>query len=447
MPEHNRSRSILLRAVFFLGYWLAFLLLFRSQPMYDPGALWHVKVGEWIFAHGTFPHHDPFSWSYADHPWIPQQWGAECIMAVLHHLGGYDTLLLALTTMMAALATWLTERFARTGLHPIPAIGFVTFGMVVAGFHFYLRPHLVTMVMMAVVMAWIVDYDRKRIDIRRWIWFIPLCILWTNLHGGVLGGIFTVAVALLGWLGLFLWFRVRGQSLADLPSGLGWLALIVLLSALSTLVNPFGFEMHRTWWSIVGSKVLPTMLDEHKPLNLDDTIGKAVVGFGIFYLFLLCGTFPKRPRVSWCIPIVWLILSIQSIRHGPLFCIVALVAMADFFPETVWYRLVKKYGDTFIGEPNATSVGWRGWIIPVLAVGLALGLQMARIPIHPIGAGWARFRSKDGACRVTPRDSRIRANQTRRLSDLQRCQFRRLPHLFRAQLAGLHGRPLRTLWR
>jgi hypothetical protein len=384
---------VILRAVVFLGNWLAFLVIFRSQPLYDPGALWHVRVGEWIFAHG-FPHHDPFSWSYADHSWIPQQWAGECAMALLHRFGGYDTLLLALTTMMAGLATWLTERFVRTGLHPILAIGFVSFGMVVAGFHFYLRPHMVTMVLMALVMAWIVDFERKRIGIRRWIWFIPLCAVWTNIHGGVLGGIFTVGLALTGWVTLYIWRRLLARDTDDLPTGMGWLALIVALSAASTLVNPFGLEMHRTWWSIVGSKVLPRMIDEHMPLNPAQTQGQAVLGFGIFYLLMLAGTLPNQLRVSWYIPVIWLALSIQSIRHGPLFCITALVALADLFPETIWYRLIKKYGDTFIREPNPAPPARASWVIPVLAVALALGLQMARVKVPIIGTGWARFDPK-----------------------------------------------------
>ena len=57
----------------FLGFWLAIMLFLRSQPFNDPGALWHVRVGDWIFEHGTFPHTDPFTWAYAGQHWIPQQ--------------------------------------------------------------------------------------------------------------------------------------------------------------------------------------------------------------------------------------------------------------------------------------------------------------------------------------------------------------------------------------
>jgi hypothetical protein len=377
----------------FCVYWLSFLVLLRSHPLHDPGVFWHVRVGEWIFSHGAFPHTDPFTWSYADQLWIPQQWGAECLMAALHRLGGYDALIAAMTALLAVLATWLTGRFLKTGLHPILAVGFVAFGMLVAGFHFFLRPHLVTMVLMAVVLAWLVDYERKQVTIRRWIWFVPLCIFWTNMHGGVLGGIFTVAIACVGWLLLRVWCKYR--HLEDpTPAGLGWLGLIVLLAGLSTLINPFGWEMHRTWWRIVGSSLLPKMIDEHMPLNPAHTEGKAVIGFGLFYLLMLAGTLPKRPQITWLLPVVWLVLSIQSIRHAPLFCLTALVALADLFPETIWYRLLKKNGDTFVGEPSKTGADWRGWLIPVALIALCFTLQMMRVGVPVIGSGWARFDTK-----------------------------------------------------
>ena len=48
--------------------------------------------------------------------------------------------------------------------------------------------------------------------------------------------------------------------------------------------------------------------------------------FGVFYLVMLAGTLPKLPRVSWLIPLVWLVLSFKGIRQGPLFAITAAVA-------------------------------------------------------------------------------------------------------------------------
>jgi hypothetical protein len=165
---------------------------------------------------------------------------------------------------------------------------------------------------------------------------------------------------------------------------------------LATFINPFGYEMHRTWWSIVGSDVMKQHISEHMPLNLESSDGLAVAAFGAFYLVMLAGIGPYGARVPWLIPLAWFALSWTSIRHGPLFVATALVALADFFPKTVWYRLLAKYGDTFAREPAEVmaSIGWKGWSIPIAALLVSFGLQAAKIQVPLIGYAWARFDPK-----------------------------------------------------
>ncbi|MCE9530012.1 MAG: hypothetical protein K8T89_02555 [Planctomycetes bacterium] len=347
--DHGKTWMVWL---LFVGFWLTFMIVFRSQPFNDPGSLWHVRVGSWIFDNGTFPRTDPFTWSYEGKFWIPQQWGAECAMALGHQFGGYDALLVLMGVLIAGMAAWIGRRFLETGLHPLPTAAIISLGMATAGFHFYLRPHLATIVLMAVVMDWLVDLDRRRVGVNHLILLIPLCVFWTNVHGGVLGGIVTFGIAIVGWA------IVRSRTWHEI--GILWLILLACL--LATLMNPFGFDMHRTWFRIVGSTAMKENVPEHFPLSLLRSDGQAVVGFGLFYVFMLAGTLPKRPRVTWLIPLVWLGLSITSIRHGPLFVVVALVALADMLPETRWFRLLKENGDTFVGPPSIILMGWRGWV-------------------------------------------------------------------------------------
>lgn len=383
------TRTATPRAAFFLlflGFFLVFQILFRSQPFSDPGALWHIRVGDWIFDHGGFPHTDPFTWSYTGQFWIPQQWSGECLMSLAHRFGGFDAMLTLMNVLLAFTAAWLGKRFIDGGLHPLPASAIVGLGMVVIGFHVYMRPHLATIVLMAVVMAWLVDFERRRIGINRLYWLIPLCVLWTNIHGGVLGGIVTVGLAAVGW------FLFRDRSVRETV-----ILLVIVVGCLaSTLLNPFFLDMHRTWIRIVGSSAMKEFVPEHFPLSLARTDGQAVVGFGCFYLLMLAGTWPKRPRVMWLIPLVWFGLSFTGIRHGPLFVAIGLVAMADFLPETIWFRLLKKYGDTFVMEatPTPRAAGWRALAGVGLVIALALGLQRGRIVVPVVGYAWVRFDNK-----------------------------------------------------
>jgi hypothetical protein len=382
-------------SVFFLLVWSSFLFLFRERGFYDPGSLWHIRVGELILDHG-FMWTDPFTYTFAGHTWIPQQWGAEMLMALAHRVDGLDTMLLGFSTLVAVLFTWVFSRMRAAGMHPLLA-GVVTGGCLFAGsFHFFVRPHMFTIALLGWTMGCLVDFDRGRASIARLAGLIPLYILWTNLHGGVLGGVFTLGLAVAGWGMLFLLKQdspIRSWRTAWLLVG------IVACCALTPFVNPFGMEMIHTWQRIVGSTVLKDVVNEHKPINLAHAVDQMMVGCGICYLLLLAGTLPHRPRVTWLIPIVWFVLTFKGIRQGPLFVITAAVALADFWPHTVWHRLLQRYGDSLVHDPTVRRDSQPSGIIvrvlpftlPVLAIFVALVLQIRAVPVPVVGHGWVRL--------------------------------------------------------
>jgi hypothetical protein len=376
-------------AAFFLLVWGVFLFAFRERAFYDPGALWHVKVGELILDHG-FMHTDPFTYTHAGRTWIPQQWGAEVLMALAHRLAGLDALLLGFTTLVAGLYTWVFARMRRAGMHPLLA-GVMTGGCLFAGaFHYFARPHMSTIVFMGWTMACLVDFDRGRATAARLAGLIPLYIVWTNLHGGALGGVLTLGLAVSGWGLLFL----LGKDSPVKSWRSAWLLVgIVVSCALTPFDNPFGMEMIHTWKRIVGSDVLKQVVNEHKPLDLTKAPDQVIFGLGIAYLILLAGTLPKWPRVTWLIPLVWLALTAKGIRQGPLFAVTAAVVIADFWPHTVWHRLLKRYGDTVIQDPPDldAGLGWRPYAIPGVAVLIALLLQVFGVSAPLVGRGWARL--------------------------------------------------------
>src|SRR5947209_6338354 len=66
--------------------------------------------------------------------------------------------------------------------------------------HFHARPHLATIVFLGLTLAYLCDFEAERIGPGRLFWLVPLYVLWTNLHGGVLGGLATLVAAAGGWL-------------------------------------------------------------------------------------------------------------------------------------------------------------------------------------------------------------------------------------------------------
>lgn len=373
-------------AAFILG-WLATLWFFQSRAFVDPGALWHVKVGDIILDTGHFPRTDPFTFPFEGKSWIPQHWGGEVLMALAHRAAGLDGILLGFATLIAALFAWVFGRLRAGGMKFPLALVVATLAYVAAAFHFYARPHLATIGMVGLTMAWIVDFDRGRIGLGRLACLVPLFVAWTNIHGGTFGGCMMLGLAAAGWVAAFLYGN--GSPLKSWRD-VGMLTLILAGSGLSVLVNPFGFELLETWRRILGSTAMKEVVSEHMPLSLEHTAGQVVVGFAAVYLFALLGTLPKWPRVTWLIPLVWFALTLKGIRQGPLFVVSAVFALADIWSHTAWHRILLKSGDTLVEAPVAqTGCQWLG--IPAFCFILSLLLILSNVSIPLVGKGWARL--------------------------------------------------------
>jgi hypothetical protein len=412
------KRLVRPETVFFLLTWLGLMVAFRDRGFYDPGALWHVKVGEIILDRGI-PQTDPFSYTFEGRRWVPQQWGAEVLMALAHRAGGLDTLLLGFAAGVALLYALVFRRCVLGGMGPILA-GVIVGGVLFVGaFHYYVRPHMFTIAFLGWTMMCVVDYEHGRCTEWRLAGLIPLDVLWVNLHGGVLGGTMTLGLAVAGWGVLFLAGGGRKPPVRDSQEPeeedeqgayaprspiRSWrtallLVGVVIACGLTPFVNPHGMEMIRIWQRIVGSTVLPRVVNEHMPLDPGSPLGLTVVALGAFYLILLAGTFPKRPRVSWLIPLVWFALSFKGIRQGPLFAVCAAVAVADLWKYTVWHRLLVRYGDGSTAwdaddaaeAAKRTGPVWAGVALPATVVLLALALQVGRVEAPVVGRGWARL--------------------------------------------------------
>jgi hypothetical protein len=373
-------------AVAFVIVWLLLLAGGRSAFFKDPGTFWHTTTGELVLKEG-FLRADPYTFTFANTWWVPYQWLGEVAMALAHRLGGFDTQLLGAVTIIAAVFAWLATRLLRLGLHPILAGGLIALALAAAGSHFHVRPHVFTLAAMTFVMTLLVDADAPRARLARLIWIVPLCALWTNIHGGVLGGIGTVVIAFAGWV--VFWLLRRPSPVASWRDA-GLLALVAVGCALSTLASPYGLDMLRTWNVIMGAPELREIIVEHRPLDVTMPSAWPVLALAAVYLFVLYGTKRSAVRVSWLIPLVWLVLTFSRCRHASLFTVTAVVAITAMWRHTSWALWMAARRPDFYQPGSAeTRPWWASVWLPVACVLVALALQVARVPVPVVGSGWA----------------------------------------------------------
>ncbi len=401
-------------AAFFLGLWLVLMVAGRSRMFRDPGTFWHVAVGQRMLDTGELVREDPFSFTAHGKPWISQYWPCEIAMAALYRIGGWDVLLVVTVTILAAMYAWVAGRLHRSGLLFMCVVLAVVLALAASSPQFHVRPLILTIVLLALTFALLVDVEGGRASTGRLWWLVPLFVVWANVHGGVLGGLGTVALACAGWLCAPLagWdspARTWRQRLE--------LAALPVACTAALLVNPYGWELPKLWLSILALP-LPEIIEEHGPLVGAGGSGWTTAVFGAVYLAALAG-FPlflrkkegaafaepkttladwpalTRPRVVWLIPLVWLALAWMRIRQGPLFAVTALLAMADLLPHTRWARLLARRG-YFRFPRSAAAVlpgtaRWPSLLVPAAVVGAALMVTVFRGPSSTPGGGWVRF--------------------------------------------------------
>ncbi len=348
--SESYKKVLLLGTGIFLFLWLLLMFAGRSNLLRDPGTFSHLVIGERILSTGHFIYNDPFSFTFSGKPWIAQQWLGECLMAVIHRIGGFDSLLLFTVTLLASLYTWLILRLMRKGMHPMLAILIIAMAMAASSFHFHVRPHLVTIIFSAVLFAVLTDFESGQIRLSRLFWLIPLFALWVNIHGGVLGGMATLAITGTGWILI----RLVKKSPPLLTFQQIFSLLLLILACLSTaFVNPYGLALPKTWFLIMNSPLLPQVIQEHAPLFSSGSF-YAVLPFALLYFICLLGTLPGWPRITWLIPAVWFCLALMRVRHAPLFAVFAAIAIGDMFPHVRWVKWLSDRGSEIVKIQNTT---------------------------------------------------------------------------------------------
>jgi hypothetical protein len=378
----------------FLGLCLFLMVSGRSNLFRDPGTFWHTRVGERMISSGQLIWTDPFTFTWSGEHWIGHQWLGECLMALIHSIDGLDSLLLATATLLAGLYTWVAYRFMRTGLHWSLSILLVALVIVASAGHFHIRPHLGTIVFMGVSMGYLVDFEAGRIQYARLLGLVPICLFWTSIHGGVLGGLATMALALAGWTAYGL--AGRESPITHIWDFNGF-AGIIAACTLTIVVSPYGIWLPKTWIAIMESQTLTQIIVEHRRLDLEDPADWIILLLGGLYLAALLSTLPRWPRVTWLLPFVWLYLAYSRIRHGPLFAITAAVALADLLPYSrVAAWLARTGSDLFQPRPmdSAATVklfDWRPALLPILLIATTIVLQRAQAEVPVLGRHWAKL--------------------------------------------------------
>jgi len=215
-------------------------------------------MGKFVSEHGLPPTQEIFAYPYAGRPYVSHEWLAGLIYFLSYRMLGLNGVVLLASLLIAAtFALVHTQATVHNGQ------GFLNFllalmGAMVTSIHWITRPHLFTMLFLAIWLIWM-DRLQRGERIRLW-WFPALMLVWTNTHAESIVGFLVVLAYLAGWL----WQYLFAGHTPDLAKGKK-LIMVAGLSFLASLVNPAGWRSWGTIISYVKNSYLMSRIAETRP--------------------------------------------------------------------------------------------------------------------------------------------------------------------------------------
>ena len=275
----------------------------------DGDAGWHIRTGDYILNTREIPARDLFSFSRPNEIWYAWEWLADVIFALLHRAMGLKGVVLFAGVVIPLSMTILLFHMLRRGANLFAGLIVVLLAVGCSSVHFLARPHVFTLLLL-VISLHILDRDRLRRSNLVWV-LIPLTALWTNLHGG-----FVSIVACTGLV-------AAGSLLCARWSDAFRYGILTAGSMLASLVNPYGYQLHLHVYQYLRADWIRNMVEEFQSPSFRS---ENMLHFEILlFAGLIVTAFYVRRRL-WpeaLMILFWAHMSLASVRHVPIFAIVA----------------------------------------------------------------------------------------------------------------------------
>jgi hypothetical protein len=314
----------------------------------DPDLWGHVRFGLDMLSHHTLPRVDPYSFTQ-DVPWVNHEWLSELLMGVAYQSAGAIGLALLKGTLVVVVLSIVLSSYS--GVAPF-AFGAVVIllaggtGRVITT----LRPQLWTLIGVALLCRFLITMPR-----RWWLAALPLLfVCWVNLHGGWIVGAGLLAV----WTAFQLW---RPEAPRALIAG------VALLSALGTLINPYGWRM----WEFLGATVrLTRPIAEWQPLWTTPVL--AWIPWGLVLAGVAASTMSvPRARADRIAMIALLAYASFRVERLAPVCVVAAIVLMSPTVLARWRAVSLAF------DPISRTAA-RGLWLAVVALAVGSGMAVAR---------------------------------------------------------------------
>lgn len=305
MTRFNRAVSVF-QAILFIG-----IFTMAARNVDDPDLWWHLKTGEYIAAHKSVPHTDPFSYTRSGQPWVAQEWLTELGLYDLQRAAGFAGLILA---SAAILTTAFLLLYLRCNAAPYVAGTVTLWGALATRPVWGVRPQVLSLLLTSL---WLLILERAEKNPTLLWWTVPLMLLWVNLHAGFAVGLVVFAIFLLGSL----LERALGRQESN---RFCWQsALVFAIDVLLVPLNPNGLHMYSYPIETLRSVAMQNYIAEWASPNFHHSEYWPFLLLVLATIIALACCRTSLPVRDLVLLIVTLFASLESIRMIPLFVLIA----------------------------------------------------------------------------------------------------------------------------
>jgi hypothetical protein len=355
-----RIRDILFFGVFTAVLFLGPLLLNRDGDLPR-----HLLMGKIVFETRTIPTTDIFSHVYQGRPLIPHEWLAGVIFYIFYALLGLKGVILLSALLLSGTFTLVYEYAVKRSAMRIPALFLVLWAMAISSLHWIARPHLFTMLFLAV---WLILTDRLNRDEDKHIWPFPLLMLfWANLHAEFIAGFLILGAYIAGWLLDMLFSQVK----PGLERGKRLLGATIF-SLLGTLINPVGWRTWETVFGYVNNRYLMSRINETRPpdfANPDFAILFLFLGFSFFLLAVNENKIATGPAIALA---GFSLMSLLAARNVHIYGVVAPILLASTLSGSAKIIVLNRFEKVF----SSVEKNIRGYVWVTVSIVLLTGFSL-----------------------------------------------------------------------
>ena len=300
---------------------------------------------------------------------------ADISLALVHQVAGLKGVSFLGGVVIAATAAALFRYMMWLEVNIILALLAMFAASSASTLHWLARPHMFTWGLLLLT-VWLLEADRRRPS-RHVFWLVPLSVVWTNLHGGFVALLVTLVIYTCGGVVEEFWsaYEKKKSWTWMWPAALKRYGLLLIFCSLGTLINPYTYELHGHILSYLDSDFILNNVQEFQSPRFR---GESMLVYEVFLVLgiLLSGRMLWRKQVtSALLVLAWAHASLTSVRHMPLFMIVAAPLIAReltvLFNEYAgkgnsWLQAIREMARDYSGgsssERGPFVVSWLGMV-------------------------------------------------------------------------------------